>query len=102
MENAVMHDFSEQIYNNNTAYITVVIQYRLGAFGFLFSAKVAKFGVPNAGIHNIYAAFIWVQKFIWQFGGDLIRVTIANVFAGAGAIMLLAITNGGGDGVTLF
>lgn len=97
-----MHNFSEQIYNNNNAYMAVVIQYRLGAFGFLSSAEVARSGVPNAGIYDMYATLIWVQKFIWRFGGDPTRVTIAGVSAGAGAAMLLAMANGGGDGAALF
>ena len=97
-----MHDFSEQIYNNDNAYIAVVIQYRLGAFGFLSSAEVARSGVPNAGIHDIYAALVWVQKFIRRFGGDPTRVTISGMSAGAGAAMLLATANDGSDGAGLF
>ena len=102
MGGAAMHDFSEQIYNNDNAYIAVVIQYRLGAFGFLSSAEVARSGVPNAGIHDIYAALVWAQKFIWRFGGDPTRVTISGMSAGAGAAMLLATANGGSDGAGLF
>ncbi|RYP53365.1 hypothetical protein DL768_001610 [Monosporascus sp. mg162] len=80
----------------------VVIQYRLGAFGFLSSAELARLGVPNAGIHDMYASLQWVQKFIERFGGDPNQVTIAGESAGAGAAMLLGLAHGGRDGSSLF
>ncbi|KAK8060815.1 carboxylesterase [Apiospora saccharicola] len=83
-------DFRQQQPINNNSYITVGIQYRLGAFGFLSSAEVARDGVPNAAIHDMRFALQWVQKNIHLFGGDPSQVTIAGESAGGGAVMLLA------------
>lgn len=102
MGSAALYDFSQQIHTNNNAYIAVVIQYRLGAFGYLSSAELARAGVPNAGIHDIYTSLLWVQKFIQRFGGDPRQVTISGVSAGAGAAMLMGMANGGDDGSSLF
>lgn len=95
-------DLVPQILTNGNKYITVAIQYRLGAFGFLSSADVAKSGVLNAGIHDQYFALQWVQKYIHLFGGDPKQVTIGGVSAGGGSVMLLGMANGGVDNTTLF
>ncbi|KAI0007423.1 alpha/beta-hydrolase [Xylariaceae sp. FL0662B] len=95
-------DFAQQIRTNGNAYIVVSIQYRLGAFGFLSSAELARSAVPNAGIHDMRFALQWVQKYIHLFGGDPEQVTVAGESAGGGGVMLLAMANGGADGDSLF
>lgn len=81
----------------------MLIQYRLGAFGFLSSAEmVSHGGVPNAGLYDMQFSLEWVQAHIRDFGGDNRRVTIAGESAGGGAVMLMAIANGGGGGTSLF
>ncbi|KAI1404275.1 alpha/beta-hydrolase [Hypoxylon fuscum] len=95
-------DPSSQIYTNGNSYIIVTINYRLGAFGFLSSADVAKSGVPNAGIHDMHFALQWVHEYIHLFGGDPKQVTIAGESAGGGAVMLLGIAYGGDFNTTLF
>ena len=88
---------------NNNGFILVLVQYRLGAFGFLSSADmVSHGGIPNAGLYDIHFTLEWVQDHIKEFGGDSRRVTISGESAGAGAVMLMAIAHGGGDGVSLF
>lgn len=72
-----------------------MIQYRLGAFGFLASEDVHKYGKPNAGLLDMRFALEWVQKHITEFGGDSTRVTIGGESAGAGAVMLQALAYGG-------
>lgn len=72
-----------------------MIQYRLGAFGFLSSADVAKYGQTNVGLLDMRLALEWVQEHISQFGGDPLRVTIGGESAGAGAAMLQAMAYGG-------
>ncbi|ORY54941.1 Alpha/Beta hydrolase protein [Pseudomassariella vexata] len=99
---AKTYDFASQVHTNKNEYIAVVIQYRLGAFGFLSSAEVARSGVPNAGIHDMRFALEWVQKHIHVFGGDPGRVTIAGESAGGGSVMLLGMANGGSEGTSLF
>ncbi|KAJ0384307.1 hypothetical protein COL922a_008668 [Colletotrichum nupharicola] len=83
-------------------FLTVVIQYRLGAFGFASSAEIGHFGVPNAGLHDVRFALEWVQDYIHLFGGDPARVTIAGESAGGGAVMLTAMANNGSDETSLF
>ncbi|KZP26489.1 alpha/beta-hydrolase [Athelia psychrophila] len=50
-------------HSNNHA-ITVLIQYRLGAFGFLAGPEVKKHGALNAGLLDQNFALQWVQKYI--------------------------------------
>ncbi|KAF4808136.1 Carboxylesterase 4A [Colletotrichum siamense] len=93
LDSAASFDFSTQIATNNNTYIAVVIQYRLGAFGFLSSDEVAANGTPNAGLHDMVYALRWVKKNICKFGGDSRKVTVAGQSAGAGAILNLATTH---------
>jgi carboxylesterase type B len=93
---------AEIVKANNGGFVAVGIQYRLGAFGFLSSSEVNKFGTINAGIKDQTAALKWVQKYIRQFGGDPTRVTISGESAGAGSVMLQALGNGGTFGTSLF
>ncbi|OHW94388.1 carboxylesterase family protein [Colletotrichum incanum] len=95
-------DMSEIISANENGFIAVVIQYRLGAFGFLSSADVRARGVVNAGLLDQAFALGWVQKFIGQFGGDRKRVTIAGESAGAGSVMYHALAVDGGLGTAIF
>jgi carboxylesterase type B len=86
----------------NNGFVAVAIQYRLGAFGFLSSAEVAKHGTTNAGVYDMHFALQWVQKYISRFGGDPDQVTITGESAGGGSVMLMAMANGGTDGTSLF
>ncbi|KAI1770660.1 alpha/beta-hydrolase [Hypoxylon cercidicola] len=100
--NSGSFDPSSMMRTNENSYITVTINYRLGAFGFLSSAEVAKSGVVNAGIHDMQFALQWVQEHIHLFGGDPRQVTIAGESAGGGAVMLLGIAYGGALNTALF
>lgn len=95
-------DPSPQIHTNGNTYIIVTIQYRLGAFGFLSSADLGRYGIPNVGIHDMYFSLEWVQEYIHLFGGDPGQVTIAGESAGGGAAMLLGMAYGGFDNTALF
>lgn len=79
-----------------------MIQYRLGAFGFLSGDEVHRFGDANAGLLDQHYALQWVQTHIASFGGDKSRVTIAGESAGGGSVMLQAMAYGGTLGTTLF
>ncbi|KAJ9285711.1 hypothetical protein DTO021C3_6678 [Paecilomyces variotii] len=83
-------------------FVGVAIQYRLGAFGFLSSDEVKRFGTANAGLLDQYLALQWVQRYIGLFGGDPLQVTIAGESAGAGSVMLQAMAYGGSIGTSLF
>jgi carboxylesterase type B len=87
---------------NSHGFIAVIIQYRLGAFGFLSSAELSHFGVPNAGLYDMHFSFQWVQQYIHLFGGDASHVTISGESAGAGAVMLQTMAFGGTQGTELF
>lgn len=75
---------------------------KLGAFGFLSSDEIYRFGAVNAGLLDMMFALQWVQDHISQFGGDPERVTISGESAGGGAVMLLDMAYGGTLGNTLF
>ncbi len=75
--------------------VTVTINYRLGALGFMELD-----GFPNSGVNGLLdqiAALEWVRDNIANFGGDPAKVTIAGESAGAMAIgTLLAMPASGG------
>jgi hypothetical protein len=95
-------DLSAIITTNNESFVGVAIQYRLGAFGFLSSDEVDRFGTVNAGIRDQVFALQWVQKYIDLFGGDPTRVTISGESAGGGSVMLQSMAFGGKLGTSLF
>lgn len=55
----------------------VEMNYRVGVFGFLPSPELKdpSNGALNIGILDVAAAFKWVRKHIYAFGGDPNRVT---------------------------
>ncbi|KAH9924570.1 Alpha/Beta hydrolase protein [Fomitopsis serialis] len=67
--------------------ITVIIQYRLGVFGFLPGSEVKANGSLNAGLLDQNFALQWVQEHISSFGGDPAKVTIWGESAGAGSVI---------------
>lgn len=100
--NAENQELGPIIKANNGSFIGVSIQYRLGAFGFLSSDEVNRFGAVNAGIRDQTFALEWVQDHIGLFGGDASRVTISGESAGAGSVMLQTMIYGGTLGTSLF
>ena len=75
------------IQHSSHAFIAVVIQARLGAFGFLQSEQMMSDNGLNAGITDVKASLEWVQQYIWKFGGDPGRVTIWGQSSGGGSIL---------------
>ncbi|KAF2493352.1 alpha/beta-hydrolase [Lophium mytilinum] len=68
--------------------IYVIIQYRLGVFGFLAGESIAKDGNLNAGLLDQRAALEWLKRHIHAFGGDPSRVTVWGGSAGGGSVSL--------------
>ncbi|TID02259.1 Secreted lipase [Colletotrichum higginsianum] len=99
---AANYDFSTMAKTVGNGFVTVIIQYRLGAFGFASSAEIGHFGIPNAGIQDMRFALEWVRDHIHLFGGDPSRVTIAGESAGGGGVMLMTMANDGSDQASLF
>lgn len=72
--------------------ILVTINYRLGVFGFLATAELAKEAdgaAGNYGLMDMIAALQWVSKNINHFGGDPNNVTIFGESAGSFAVSTL-------------
>lgn len=78
-----------------------MIQYRLGAFGYLASPDIKDKGALNAGLLDQRFAMQWVSKYISKFGGDKNNVTIGGESSGAGSVMYHAMADGGNK-TTLF
>ncbi|OAG10910.1 alpha/beta-hydrolase [Paraphaeosphaeria sporulosa] len=95
-------DPTEFMKTNGNGFISVIIQYRLGAFGFLSSEDVKSDGALNAGLLDMNFALKWVQRHIKSFGGDPARVTIAGESAGGAAVMYQAMAYGATQNVSLF
>ena len=66
--------------------VVVVIQYRLGPFGFLTTGNSAAPG--NLGMLDQVEALKWVKENIEHFGGDPSKVTICGLSAGAASVSL--------------
>jgi para-nitrobenzyl esterase len=72
--------------------VLVTINYRLGVFGFLATADLAKEAngaAGNYGLMDIVAALEWVHANIAKFGGDAGNVTIFGESAGSFAVSTL-------------
>jgi len=74
--------------------VTITINYRLGAFGFLYlgdaDKRYAESG--NCGVLDVIAALKWINKNIAAFGGDPQRVTIMGESAGAKLISAVLVS----------
>ena len=82
--------------HSNNAFIYVVIQYRLGAYGFLGSKSfLQEGGLANIGLLDQRLAIEWVQEHIEAFGGDPERITIQGGSAGGGSVTNHLIWKGG-------
>lgn len=68
---------------NNKPVIGISINYRMAAFGFIYSKEIAETGNQNLGLRDQRLAFQWVNKYISSFGGDPEKVTIWGESAGA-------------------
>jgi len=82
--------------------VAVIIQYRLGVFGFLAGQKVHDDGTLNAGLLDQQFALQWVQRHISKFGGDPRRVAIWGESAGAGSVLQHVVANNGNTHPPLF
>ncbi|CAE6460717.1 unnamed protein product [Rhizoctonia solani] len=76
-------------------FMAVVIQYRLGAFGFLSgSDSIAKSNGLNAAITDARFALQFVQSNIGKFGGSKDEVTIWGQSSGGGTVLELLAQEG--------
>jgi len=86
MDGGLLYDGAEFV--NTTGAIIVVINYRLGALGFLYLGGAAKGTTVegNFGLMDQVIAMEWVKANIAAFGGDPARVTLMGQSAGAMSI----------------
>ncbi|TFK98312.1 Alpha/Beta hydrolase protein [Pterulicium gracile] len=100
--NGSMYDGSQLVRESNNQIIAVVVQYRLGLFGFLAGDQVERNGSPNAGLLDQEFALKWVQNNIAKFGGDKNTVTIWGQSAGAGSVLQHIVAHKGKTSPPLF
>ncbi|MDP9079163.1 MAG: carboxylesterase family protein [Bacteroidota bacterium] len=79
---------------DNDNIVTITINYRLGAFGFLYMDDVDKryAGSGNCGLLDCVMALKWIKQNIASFGGDPSRVTIMGESAGAKLISAVLVS----------
>ncbi|KAJ7314752.1 Alpha/Beta hydrolase protein [Mycena albidolilacea] len=93
---------TEIVVESNRQVVVVVIQYRLGLFGFLAGKEVKDGGAPNAGLLDQDFALRWVNQNIRKFGGDPDKVAIWGESAGAGSVIQQVIAHNGKTEPQLF
>ncbi|KAK9358554.1 Alpha/Beta hydrolase protein [Lipomyces starkeyi] len=82
--------------------ITVAIQYRLGAFGFLIAREIIEEGkqreeaIGNYGFWDVICGFDWVHKFVPGLGGDVENITAFGESAGGVTLSYLIAFDGHG------
>ncbi|CUA66725.1 hypothetical protein RSOLAG22IIIB_00172 [Rhizoctonia solani] len=99
---AASYDPTFVLQASNNSFVAVIIQYRLGMFGFLPGSEVKKNGTLNAGLLDMQFALKWTQQNIHLFGGDPNQVTVWGESAGAGGVMMQVVANGGKTKPPLF
>ncbi|KAJ3887754.1 Alpha/Beta hydrolase protein [Lentinula edodes] len=80
----------------NNEIVVVIIQYRLGLFGFLSGSEIKANGIDQ------HFALRWVQSHISKFGGDPSKVTIWGESAGAGSVLQHIVAQDGQTSPQLF
>ncbi|KAJ3732159.1 Alpha/Beta hydrolase protein [Lentinula guzmanii] len=99
---ADMYPGSDLIRESNNGIVLVIIQYRLGVFGFLPGSEVKANGALNAGLLDQNFALRWVHTHISKFGGDPSKVTIWGESAGAGSVLQHIVAEDGQTSPQLF
>jgi carboxylesterase type B len=77
--------------------IGISLNYRLSAFGFLWSQKVKAKGTGNLGLRDQRLALHWIQENISAFGGDPRRVTLWGESSGGYSVGKQILAYGGRD-----
>nr|GAT46602.1 predicted protein [Mycena chlorophos] len=93
---------TELVLESNKNAVVVILQYRLGLFGFLAGNEVHEDGAANAGLLDQEFALRWVNKNIEKFGGDPHHVIIWGESAGAGSVIQHMLANSGNTEPQLF
>ena len=85
VEGGLLYDGRQ--YVNTTGHLLIVINYRLGALGFLFGGADKNTTIGgNFGLMDQVLAMEWARDNVAAFGGDPARVTLMGQSAGAMSI----------------
>ncbi|KAF6797614.1 carboxylesterase family protein [Colletotrichum sojae] len=87
----------EQSVRMGTPFIAASINYRLHAWGFLWSDEIKAAGVGNLGFRDQRLALQWVNENIAAFGGDPKQVTLWSESAGSRSVGTQMLAYGGRD-----
>ncbi|KAJ7818652.1 Alpha/Beta hydrolase protein [Mycena leptocephala] len=99
---ASQYNGADLVQESNREVVVVVIQYRLGLFGFLAGQQIKDGGALNAGLLDQDFALRWVHHNIHKFGGDPTKVTIWGESAGAGSVLQHLVAHNGNTSPQLF
>ncbi|KAJ6451953.1 Alpha/Beta hydrolase protein [Mycena sanguinolenta] len=102
---AFQYNGTDLVVESNREVVVVVIQWRLGLFGFLAGQQVKDDGVLNAGLLDQEFALRWVNKNVRYFSsqdGDPDKVSIWGESAGAGSVLQHVIAHNGQTTPQLF
>ncbi|EFQ26822.1 carboxylesterase [Colletotrichum graminicola] len=80
-----------------TPFVAASINYRLHAWGFLWSDELKAEGAGNLGFRDQRLALHWVRENIAAFGGDPTQVTLWGESAGARSVSTQMLAYGGRD-----
>ncbi|KAF2203384.1 alpha/beta-hydrolase, partial [Delitschia confertaspora ATCC 74209] len=83
--------------HSQNSIIYISIQYRLGAYGFLYSDELGQEGSANLGLQDQRYALQWIKRHISAFGGDPGKVTIMGGSAGGASVTNQMILYGGAE-----
>ncbi|TQN66741.1 Lipase 1 [Colletotrichum shisoi] len=87
----------EQGVRMGTPFVAASINYRLHAWGFLWSDEVKAEGAGNLGFRDQRLAMHWVNENIAAFGGDPEKVTLWSESAGSRSVASQMLAYGGRD-----
>ncbi|TEA12812.1 Lipase 4 [Colletotrichum sidae] len=87
----------EQSVRMGRPFVAASINYRLHAWGFLWSDEVRSAGVGNLGFRDQNLALRWVNENIAGFGGDPAKVTLWSESAGSRSVGTQMLAYGGRD-----
>ncbi|KAF8158910.1 alpha/beta-hydrolase [Mycena galopus ATCC 62051] len=99
---ASQYNGADLVPDSNNQVVAVVIQYRLGLFGFLAGQQVKDNGALNAGLLDQEFAFRWVHENVPSPSDDPNKVTLWGQSAGAGSIIQHIISRNGETSPQLF
>ncbi|KAG9225197.1 hypothetical protein CCMSSC00406_0007028 [Pleurotus cornucopiae] len=109
--NGAAYNGADLVTEADNGVVVVVIQYRLGIFGFLPGSRVKENGALNAGLRNSSFAYVLPSDLtraistpsqITKFGGDPNHVVIWGESAGAGSVLQHMVSRDGQTRPSLF